>query len=52
MLSKKLVLMTTLHLSQKPLTPRQTKKRQVNTKSYDSIPHIALVSKQMLEGYS
>ena len=44
--------MTTLHLSQKPLTPRQTIKRHVNVKSYGSILHIALVSKQMLEEYS
>ena len=49
--SQKVVSMTTLHLSQKPLTPRQTRKRHVNVKSYGLILHIALVSKQMLEGY-
>ena len=50
--SEKVVSMTTLHLCQKPLTPRQTRKRHANVKSYGSILHIASVSKQMLEGYS
>ena len=50
--SEKVVSMATLHVSQKPLTPRQTRKRHVNVKSYGSILLIALVSKQMLEGYS
>ena len=44
--------MTTLHLSQKPLTQRQTRKRQVSIELYGSIFHIASVSKQILEGYS
>ena len=44
--------MTTLHLSQKPLTQRQTRKRQVNIELFGSILHIASVSKQILEGYS
>ena len=49
--SEKVVSMTTIHLSQTP-TSRQTRKRHINVKSYDSIFHIALLSKQMLEGYS
>ena len=36
--------MTTLHLSQKLVTLRQTRKRQESVKSYGSILHIALVS--------
>ena len=47
--SKKVVSMTTLYLFKKLLTPRQTRKRHVTIKSYDSILHIVLVSKQMLE---
>ena len=50
--SEKKVSMTTLHLSQKPLTQRQTRKRQVNIELFGSILHIASVSKQILEGYS
>ena len=47
-LRKKVVSMTTLHLSKRPLTPRQTRKRHVSVKSYGSIHNISLVSKQML----
>ena len=38
--------MTTLHLSQKLLTLRKTQKRLVSIKSFGSILHIDLVSKQ------
>ena len=50
--SEKVVSMATLHLSQEPLTPRQTRESHVSAKSYGSILNIALVPKQMLEGYS
>ena len=52
--SDKVVSMTTLlHLFQKPVTPRQTKESHVSIiRSYGLIQHIALVPKQMLEGYS
>ena len=47
--SEKLVSMTTLHLCPKP---RQSRESHVNVRSNGSTLHIALVSKQMLEGYS
>ena len=50
--SKKEVSKRTLHLSKKPPTPRRTRKSDVSVKSDDSILHIVLVLKQMLEGYS
>ena len=39
--------MTRLHLSQKSLTSRQTRKSHINVKSFGLILHITLVLKQM-----
>ena len=52
MYSEKVVSITTLHFSQKPQTPRQTRESHVSVRSYSSILHMALVSKQMLDRYS
>ena len=50
--SEKVVFVTTLRLSQKPLIPRQIEESLiVSEKSYDLIFHIALGSKQMLKVY-
>ena len=50
--SSEVVFNESIPIYSEPLTPRQTRKRHVSVKSYGSILHIALVSKQMLEGYS
>ena len=46
-----MVSMTSLNLSQKPLTPGQTRESQLSAKLYGSTLHTALVLKQVLEGY-